>query len=785
MSALSALLIQDQVVSPDKLDEAIQRQVLSGGDLEASLLEVGALAEDTLGAYCAAAYDLPLATRDEVLEADPVAIARLPRDVARRHGVASLRIEGHALVLACSAPLDAATQSALADAVGLRVEARIATPFRVAWALWRYYQVDLSPRYVRLADRLHTVSPGDVPAVVTGAARASMSPGTRPSVLPDATRSALAALSRALEDDETDDPEGPGETIAASPPEASSGPPEPATTLAVARTRLTEAENRDAVVAAMMDHLAGRFAYVALLLPHADVAEGLAARGVGAHDNVLRALTLSLQTSSALRDARDHGETLVRSVASGSPDAAHAKKLLRPDAPYVLVSPLRIARRVALLVWADVGAAPPNDRMLRDLAAFLDECGGALTRLVRSRKRGLAVANPSAPPAAPSIPIVLPVRPKPLPASRPSRDQQLLALRQVILGAAAREPSQFPPRPPGATLPPMAERRPTASVVPREKSPSGAVTVAQGGVGDGALRASTVAAATPAEIDRWVSEVVQTGTLSDATAALLIAQGERALPAVFRYFPGPTTLDRTHVLPRLPALSETGPLLRLVLAFRQAALPRLLSVLDTGSPDARFAALLCLAEIVHPSALSKLSPRLLDPDYPTRMATLEVLRGYRRFPEFASVARALHAVLADPAETPDRRRIAAHALGELRDTDAIPALIAPLGDADFALAGSAHRALVVLARQDFGTDIPRWLAWWDKARTQNRIEWLIEALLHPEPTIRHDASEELKRLSGQFFGYYFNLPRRERERAHQRYIDWWKREGLTRQTDRR
>lgn len=48
-------------------------------------------------------------------------------------------------------------------------------------------------------------------------------------------------------------------------------------------------------------------------------------------------------------------------------------------------------------------------------------------------------------------------------------------------------------------------------------------------------------------------------------------------------------------------------------------------------------------------------------------------------------------------------------------------------------------------------------------------EWLIDALIHSEPTIRHEASEELKRLTGQYFGYCLNLPRRERERAHQQY----------------
>ncbi len=80
---------------------------------------------------------------------------------------------------------------------------------------------------------------------------------------------------------------------------------------------------------------------------------------------------------------------------------------------------------------------------------------------------------------------------------------------------------------------------------------------------------------------------------------------------------------------------------------------------------------------------------------------------------------------------------------------------------------------MVLTRQDFGLDVPRWVAWWDTAATRHRVEWLIDALTHTDATVRHEASEELKRLTGQVFGYYFNLPRKERERAQQRYLAWW------------
>jgi hypothetical protein len=137
----------------------------------------------------------------------------------------------------------------------------------------------------------------------------------------------------------------------------------------------------------------------------------------------------------------------------------------------------------------------------------------------------------------------------------------------------------------------------------------------------------------------------------------------------------------------------------------------------------------------------------------------------------------LRAIVLDPLAPSDRRRIAANVVGEIRDAEAVPALLVALADRDGALAGIARRSLVVLARQDFGQDVVQWQQWWDRAAGYHRIEWLMAGLLHAEPTIRHEASEELKKITGQFFGYYFNLPRRERERAHARYLDWWQREG--------
>jgi hypothetical protein len=70
--------------------------------------------------------------------------------------------------------------------------------------------------------------------------------------------------------------------------------------------------------------------------------------------------------------------------------------------------------------------------------------------------------------------------------------------------------------------------------------------------------------------------------------------------------------------------------------------------------------------------------------------------------------------------------------------------------------------------------------WWEQNALRHRVEWLIDALTHEVSEIRRAAGEELKSVTREYFGYNADLPPRDRERAQQRYRDWWVTEGKTR-----
>jgi len=90
-----------------------------------------------------------------------------------------------------------------------------------------------------------------------------------------------------------------------------------------------------------------------------------------------------------------------------------------------------------------------------------------------------------------------------------------------------------------------------------------------------------------------------------------------------------------------------------------------------------------------------------------RLASLHALRARLGHPRVRALTEKLRRDLAGPA---DGAVLAAGALAELRDPDAVPALMAAL-QASPPVVDAAHRALVGITRQDFGHSRRRWTAW--------------------------------------------------------------------------
>jgi len=169
-----------------------------------------------------------------------------------------------------------------------------------------------------------------------------------------------------------------------------------------------------------------------------------------------------------------------------------------------------------------------------------------------------------------------------------------------------------------------------------------------------------------------------------------------------------------------------------------------------------------------------------DAESEARLAALRVLRSRLGRPRVRALADKLQGELKG---APERAVLAAGALGELRDGLAVPALIDVL-EGPPAVARTAARALLEIAQQDFGTSRKKWSAWWEQHKKTDRVAWLLEGLSHRSPEIRFASSEELRLITGEYFGYHFDLPKREREEARERWKQWWYQSGQARVPDR-
>jgi hypothetical protein len=258
----------------------------------------------------------------------------------------------------------------------------------------------------------------------------------------------------------------------------------------------------------------------------------------------------------------------------------------------------------------------------------------------------------------------------------------------------------------------------------------------------------------------------------------LLQMGEASLPVLTQRFPGPLWFDRHQPHRRLPRGRDVSALARAFVAFGEQAVPYISTILSSGHADTRFYATLLASEFIRPELVRPLSHRIFDEDAGVRALVLDVLRLFRRSShEYGKMLEWLRKEARVPRQPTERRCTALRALGELRDVKALDLLAEMLKQEDPHVVEAAHRSLVVLTRQDFGDSPRRWLGWIERNQGRHRIEWLIDALLHPEHENRAAAGEELKHLTQQYYGFHPSMPKRDREIAQRKYREWWEREG--------
>jgi HEAT repeat protein len=287
--------------------------------------------------------------------------------------------------------------------------------------------------------------------------------------------------------------------------------------------------------------------------------------------------------------------------------------------------------------------------------------------------------------------------------------------------------------------------------------------------------------ATPARPLRPISQVldeIEAAPESAAAEAIddAIERASETLGELAKRFPGKLRVERFAVTGRPLRAAQYGGLLELAVRLGSVASELVIDRMTSPQRDVRFYATVCAAELRPRNAVFTLVERLFDQDYGVRDVAIEALAGYPLAELTQALAKARRAVSADD---PEMVAAATAAIVQLGDVDAIEELIGAIERAD---RGAEHvrKALVALTAQDFGLSSRKWRKWYESAAKRHRIEWLIDGLLHKEESIREFAINDLRRITGEYFGYHHDLPRKERELAADRWAAWWRETGMRR-----
>jgi hypothetical protein len=269
---------------------------------------------------------------------------------------------------------------------------------------------------------------------------------------------------------------------------------------------------------------------------------------------------------------------------------------------------------------------------------------------------------------------------------------------------------------------------------------------------------------------------------SSSAGDKLVQIGEPAVAVLASSFPGPITAELRRGVGNAPSrASECGPVLRTLARIGVRAASVLVVRTADGDPNVRAWATRLLGEMASEEAARAIVRRFVDDEQEVRRAALAAGRLMQGNAQARTMIQSgLAELLADSSRPEEQRHALIEAIADLRDGRAVPTLLRLLEDRSADIVRSAHWALVVLARQDFGSSAAAWEEWWRHNSARHRIEWLIDALLHDSADIRRAAGDELKSTTKEYFGYYDDLPVAERQKAQTRYREWWEAKGKAR-----
>ncbi len=155
MSAkLGEILVRENLISPQKLREALDYQREHGGRLGFNLVKLGLVSDDMITAVLSRQYGIPSVNLD-LFNIDSAVLRLIPQEVAQKHCVLPLSRVGATLTLAMVDPTNVFAMDDVKFMTGLNVEPVVVAEGSIQQAIAKYYGTS---REIELAATIEEVA---------------------------------------------------------------------------------------------------------------------------------------------------------------------------------------------------------------------------------------------------------------------------------------------------------------------------------------------------------------------------------------------------------------------------------------------------------------------------------------------------------------------------------------------------------------------------------------------------------------------------------------------------
>jgi hypothetical protein len=387
---LSSLLVQEGLIDPKRVAEALKRQVIYGGTLDTILLELDAIEEPVLLDALGRSSGLPIAgdlPSSELLRAIE-APSWFPSTLSERFRALPVVVDGNVLRVLVTDPPDRRQLDELGYLLSRSIEPIIVPEYRFAHAAAVIYGMEVSARFASLQARLM---------------RKEVERGRSAPVSPMPTAVSLAPPPRGVPPLPREGFPAPDvdQTPAIGP--TSEGEKSSAISVEAAKARLEAATVREDVFEALCRGARSLLDFAALFTVQAEVA--IARMAIGTHwieRDELEKTRIALDRSSPFRSTVQSRAPYIGKIGEEPISIEVLSALGRPGPTAGLLMPVVLRERTVAFVYGDFNTHPIDGKTVSDLADLVAAASRTFQRLILQAKSADA-ESPAVDPAPESI----------------------------------------------------------------------------------------------------------------------------------------------------------------------------------------------------------------------------------------------------------------------------------------------------------------------------------------------------------------------------------------------